>query len=192
VSMHTKEYNKKYYQEHKEQLKEYYQEHKEQIKEYNKKWRQEHKKQMKELQQKWYQEHKEQIREYGKKWKQEHNERMKETNKKYYDKNKLQIAERAKKWYQKNKEKRKENYLTKLYDLTLEDKKKMLVEQDYKCAICGEPLDLETAVIDHDHKDGKVRGLLCNSCNFKEGQYNFFKEHPEYVEKLEEYYKVSE
>ena len=34
------------------------------------------------------------------------------------------------------------------------------------CAICGElPKDKYALHIDHDHKTGRVRGLLCNSCN---------------------------
>lgn len=39
--------------------------------------------------------------------------------------------------------------------------------QDGRCAVCGSssgPL-----VIDHDHDTGKVRGLLCRSCNVSEG-----------------------
>ena len=37
--------------------------------------------------------------------------------------------------------------------------------QDGKCAICGnEQLDRSIA-LDHDHKTGKARGLLCKRCN---------------------------
>ena len=38
--------------------------------------------------------------------------------------------------------------------------------QESQCAICG---DEATLVIDHDHRSGFVRGLLCRSCNTIEG-----------------------
>lgn len=50
------------------------------------------------------------------------------------------------------------------YDLTLR-------AQGGVCAICGEPettsnqYSLRKLCIDHDHKTGKVRGLLCSRCN---------------------------
>jgi hypothetical protein len=40
--------------------------------------------------------------------------------------------------------------------------------QKGRCAICGiHQADLKRALcLDHDHKTGKVRGLLCYNCNF--------------------------
>lgn len=38
----------------------------------------------------------------------------------------------------------------------------MYFEQDGKCLIC---LDQEAKVVDHCHKTGRVRGLLCQGCN---------------------------
>ena len=42
-----------------------------------------------------------------------------------------------------------------------------MVEQNGRCAICGVPeYELPSRLyIDHDHETGKVRGLLCPSCN---------------------------
>ena len=42
----------------------------------------------------------------------------------------------------------------------------MLKAQNYRCAICGtENWGRPSPSIDHDHKTGKVRALLCNRCN---------------------------
>ncbi|WP_086672189.1 endonuclease domain-containing protein [Streptomyces albovinaceus] len=39
--------------------------------------------------------------------------------------------------------------------------------QDGRCACCNN----SPHVVDHDHRSGRVRGLLCSSCNRLEGQY---------------------
>lgn len=47
----------------------------------------------------------------------------------------------------------------------------MLSEQESACAICFKnqsDLPLRLAV-DHDHKTGKIRALLCHSCNARLG-----------------------
>lgn len=45
----------------------------------------------------------------------------------------------------------------------------MLDAQDGRCAICGEGPSGSGAAgrlhVDHSHKDGTVRALLCNGCN---------------------------
>lgn len=67
----------------------------------------------------------------------------------------------------------KRNYhLQKNYGISLEEYDEMWDTQEGICASCGE---LETAKnpigairrlsVDHDHKTGKVRGLLCSRCN---------------------------
>jgi hypothetical protein len=62
--------------------------------------------------------------------------------------------------------------LKKKYGITPEKYDEMLSEQDYKCYICHtheDKLDRSLAV-DHCHKTGKVRGLLCGNCNRFLGQ----------------------
>jgi hypothetical protein len=56
-------------------------------------------------------------------------------------------------------------HLTNTYGITLEDKAKMYLEQDGKCYICDKPIEGHKVYIDHDHKTGKVRKLLCPGCN---------------------------
>jgi hypothetical protein len=60
----------------------------------------------------------------------------------------------------------------KKYGLTVEIVAAMIVAQDGKCAVCEKvlaPWPSTKTHIDHDHVTGKVRGVLCNSCNRYEG-----------------------
>lgn len=41
----------------------------------------------------------------------------------------------------------------------------MKQQQGNRCAICGSSPTKRELAIDHDHKTGKVRGLLCGLCN---------------------------
>jgi hypothetical protein len=66
------------------------------------------------------------------------------------------------------------------YGLTPEQFEEMLIQQDSKCAICqGQSTGRSTSerlCVDHNHVTGKVRGLLCHTCNNLLGQ---LKENPE-------------
>ena len=55
----------------------------------------------------------------------------------------------------------------KAYGISIETYNKLLKSQKYRCAICNKP-NLPTDQhfdIDHNHKTGHVRGLLCSYCN---------------------------
>jgi hypothetical protein len=62
---------------------------------------------------------------------------------------------------------KKSAYLKKLYGITLKEYYELLEKQDNKCAICGRHKSEFNKLlsVDHDHKTGKVRGILCNNCN---------------------------
>jgi len=49
------------------------------------------------------------------------------------------------------------------YNITKQEFEEMKAKQNGMCAICGR--ENNNLVIDHNHKTGKVRGLLCTACN---------------------------
>lgn len=46
-----------------------------------------------------------------------------------------------------------------------EEYARRLAAQDGRCLICGRPPQTRRLHVDHDHKTGQVRGLLCYGCN---------------------------
>lgn len=60
------------------------------------------------------------------------------------------------------------------YGIGPEEIQFLLAVQEGACAICRKPLIRK--VIDHNHTTGKVRGLLCFSCNIGLGE---FQDNPE-------------
>ena len=131
----------------------------------------------------WKQRHKEYVREYQKKWRAEHKEELQAYTKNYY-----QIHKKEHKEYMK--EYHRPYWLKSEYNLTPEQYADMLTKQNNRCAICGEPLDLQNphrVHIDHDHNTGKVRGILCNKCNMAIG---LFRHNPEYTNNATKYLEV--
>lgn len=56
--------------------------------------------------------------------------------------------------------------IRKRYKISYLEYLRMHVSQDFKCNICGELLETSRKKhIDHCHKTGDVRGLLCRNCN---------------------------
>ena len=102
----------------------------------------------------------------------------------------------AREWRKKNPDKSKNNDLKKTYGITLDEYDELLNMQQKVCAICGNP---ETAVdnkghirmmpVDHCHRTGKIRGLLCTGCNTALGG---FKDDIDLLEKAIKYLKNNE
>lgn len=80
--------------------------------------------------------------------------------------------DRAKKWRDARKgseslfRREKNQDLLRDYGITLAQFESMLASQRYRCAICLTLLHGRRAAhVDHDHKTGRVRGILCTHCN---------------------------
>jgi hypothetical protein len=78
------------------------------------------------------------------------------------------------------------------YGISEYDLEDLLISSDYKCTICGceeKNTDKRTGKvfslsIDHCHKTGKVRGVLCSSCNAGLG---YFKDNIDNLKKAIKY-----
>ena len=116
---------------------------------------------------KYYLKNKEKRLAYSKEYQEKNKDKIKELRKEYYEKNKASI-----------KEKHVKHRLNFYYGLSLEDYLTKIKNQKGLCACCKEPF-IKTPNVDHCHTSGKVRGLLCTSCNtglgFYEKKSNLFK-----------------
>ena len=80
--------------------------------------------------------------------------------------------------YHKNPHKHRDRFYRSTYGLSLADFNTLSALQGDKCDICKNPCDeSKHLVIDHDHKTGAIRGLLCHKCNralglFKDNIYS--------------------
>ena len=85
------------------------------------------------------------------------------------------IKARWQKWREANPITPKRAKLKRMYNLAYGKYVFMLYLQGYRCLICRKhqkDVQRRTLDIDHDHKTGKVRGLLCSSCNNLLGRAN--------------------
>lgn len=78
----------------------------------------------------------------------------------------------ARQWRKANPEKAKNADLKKHFGVTLAEYEALFASQNGVCAICLQPERSKAAdggpramPVDHCHKSGKVRGLLCTACN---------------------------
>ena len=93
-----------------------------------------------------------------------------EYSSKYWFSNKEKLSEYHKNYRENNRDKMrlndKKKFLKKKYGITIEQFDQMRVEQNGKCAICSNQFkDSKDTCVDHCHTNGKVRQLLCFSCN---------------------------
>lgn len=89
----------------------------------------------------------------------------------YYKNNREIISKKIATYNKLNPEKRKlttkKSWIKCKYGIVYEDYLSMHHEQGHKCKICQRHSSefKKGLAVDHDHKTGKVRALLCSNCN---------------------------
>lgn len=80
-----------------------------------------------------------------------------------------------------------EKHLISKYGITMKDKLKLIREQSNQCKICLENFDDNKLRVDHCHKTGKVRAVLCDDCNLALG---LVKENKKTLERMIDYLEI--
>lgn len=168
TSERKKEYMKEYF------LRDYVKE-KERIRQ--RKYREQNKEKISEKNKKYNKNNKDKIAEYSKEYAQKHKDRISKNRKLRRAKEHDTVINIERNCYQKHKDKRatyKKSFIfAKRYGIKIEDYNKILDNQNGKCAICERHVSdfNRLLAVDHNHKTGKVRGLLCFSCNVAIGNF---------------------
>lgn len=90
----------------------------------------------------------------------------------FYKENKEVKYAKTQAWKKEHPDRVKHHRLKEAYGITLEDYDRMLKDQSGVCKICAKTPGKRALCVDHDHKTGAVRGLLCDQCNFALGHFN--------------------
>ena len=98
------------------------------------------------------------------KYSKQHPEKRRKYSSEWYYNNHEKAVEVCRNWRKRNMKKCHAMPVLRKYGLSMEDYEKMNDVQQGACAICGCKPTRRLSV-DHDHKTGKVRGLLCVRCN---------------------------
>jgi len=115
---------------------------------------------------------------------QKNKEKYKPVQDEYRIKNKAKLSEAGKQYKLKHREKikvgLKKAALKRKFNISIEEFENMILSQNNLCAICDKPESrinhrsgaIQNLAIDHNHKNGKIRQLLCSKCNLIIGQIN--------------------
>lgn len=72
-----------------------------------------------------------------------------------------------------NCENQRKSHLKMNYGLTIQEYNRLFDGQKGCCAICGKHQSelRRTLAVDHNHKTGQIKGLLCDNCNLGLGNF---------------------
>ena len=109
--------------------------------------------------------HKTELDERGRVYRVAHRDQAMKRNRMYYAKHQKSMLIRSRLWRQAHLKHIRDYMLRHKFGISLAQYDTLLQRQKGVCAICGQSSTRRTLDVDHDHKNGRVRGLLCSACN---------------------------
>jgi hypothetical protein len=114
---------------------------------------------------KWYAAHSDKAKANSRAWRAKNKDKVKAYNVAWYAErhNRKELSAFNRKAYRSY---RRAHHINKKFGMSTEQYEAMVATQNGHCALCPQ-VDLaeKRLAVDHDHKTGKVRALLCDRCN---------------------------
>jgi hypothetical protein len=169
-----KEYHKAWVEANKDKRKTSCQKYRETHRDEMKSYRESNKEKIKQHDHAYYMANKDKLQQQAKEYREKNKDKLKEARRLKHAENKDKINELAR--LRRTPEKNKRIALKSMYGLTLEQYNSMLNKNNGKCPICGVEFEKgrngKQPCVDHCHKTGKVRGIICSKCNAGIGNLN--------------------
>lgn len=105
---------------------------------------------------------------YRREWARKNHDKILNQGREYQKNNREKLAARSRERYRNNKQKELDRIRRKKYGITGEEFRAIIEKQGLKCPICTKDITKNPSV-DHNHKTGEIRGLICNKCNLAIG-----------------------
>lgn len=112
----------------------------------------------------WYGKNKARMRKYQKQWHRKNLVKMRKYYREYQRKHRAKYPDRE-------RELQRSHDLNKNYGISIAEYESLLKRQRGVCAVCKKEPIKRRLDVDHDHRTGKIRGLLCPNCNNGLGRF---------------------
>lgn len=142
---------------------------------------------------KWRNNNKEKAYQSTVNWREKNKEKYLDGQRRWREEHKEKQNEKSRQWQRDNKDRALNTLLIRQYGIDLKRYKKEFKQQHGRCDICKEKESvkdksgkLKRLAVDHCHKTGKFRALLCSNCNTGIGRFN---DNHELLQKAADYIK---
>lgn len=134
----------------------------------SRKWREVHPDYMKGYMKPYREKNGDKMREADRIYHAEHREERNAVRRQWAKDNPEKDREATARWRAENPDRVHDSYLKRTYGITLDQYRAQMEKQGHACAICKKKFEKEfdrSIHVDHDHKTGQFRGLLCQEHN---------------------------